>query len=355
MRTDRHDEWPPAWGAVTEEILDSGGVVAVIGAGDVGKSTFCWGLAARSAAAGNRVALIDTDLGQARVGPPATIGLALMGPHAEPDPTPAALAFVGSTTPHQHLLPTVVGLRKLGDLAREEEPQHVIVDTCGWVDHPAARALKEAKFSLLEPDFVVAIQEEQELEPLLPWARGRRPDPVRRLRPARAARQRDRAERQRHRGERFREYFRDAETLELEAVALSLLGTSLWAGQPLPKHVHATAADLLGSEVAHAEQVGEQVLLVCEDEPTSDGLRAVREFLPELRVAVRPRSAFRGRLVGLLDAHDLCLTVGLISEIDFAQRRLVVRCRPPGDGATGLAMGALQLNEDFTEAGRERI
>jgi len=352
---DSHEQWPPTWDAVSAEILAAGGAVVVIGTGDVGKSSFCWGLAARGAAAGGKVALIDADLGQARIGPPGTIGLAYVGPQQQGDPQPAALAFVGSTTPEGHLLPTVVGLRKLSDLARAQNPSHLIVDTCGWVDHPAAQALKEAKFSLLGPDFIVALQRQQELEPLLTWARGRGRDPVRRLHPAPAARYRDRAERQRHRAERFRAYFQGAQSRELYAGELALLGTILWSGQPLLRHIRATAADLLGTELAHAEQVGEQVLLVCEGEPTSSRLRDVREFLPELRVTVHARSAFRGRLVGLLDAQDTCLATGLIAEVDFARQRLRVRCPPLGEQPTGLAFGALQLNDDFSEAGRERL
>src|SRR3954451_21991417 len=61
----------------------------VLGAADVGKSTFCRFLLGHLRARGRRTALLDTDVGQKTVGPPACVTLA--------GADRSALFFVGTT------------------------------------------------------------------------------------------------------------------------------------------------------------------------------------------------------------------------------------------------------------------
>src|SRR2546430_16924292 len=109
------DPEPLSWEQAVAAVAAAAGVVALIGATDVGKSTLTLEAANAAVRAGRRVAVLDTDLGQGEVGPPGTLGVVrLQNPVATLDEVrPRALAFVGDTMPYGHLLALVQGARRL--------------------------------------------------------------------------------------------------------------------------------------------------------------------------------------------------------------------------------------------------
>ena len=162
---------PQAWRETAATILrDRPRVILVLGGGDAGKSSFCRFLLAELLAAGHRVAVVDSDLGQKDIGPPATVTLGYSAPRCgqglpaegplEQGPTvarwpPAAEAFyfVGSTSPVGRMLPLLVGTARL---VRVAEAPFVLVDTTGYVEG-AGRVLKGYKIESVRPDLVVCM------------------------------------------------------------------------------------------------------------------------------------------------------------------------------------------------------
>jgi polynucleotide 5'-hydroxyl-kinase GRC3/NOL9 len=208
-------EVPSAW----EEIVATvpAGAVLLFGAPDTGKSTLARYLYERLAAQGQRVACLDGDPGQTSLGPPATMTLVV---GRGPDYPPAGRRwrrFIGSVSPRGHMLPMVVGAAALVEAARGAGASVIIHDTSGLVDPlQGGVALKLAKIDLLRPETVIAIQREEELEPLLEplrhcgWLR------LHELRPSPAVQPRDPAERRAHRAERFASYFAGARPVVLQ-------------------------------------------------------------------------------------------------------------------------------------------
>ncbi len=139
--------------------------VLLLGATDTGKSTLAFFLAERLLSAGLSVALVDADVGQKDVGPPATVALAhLKQPLPEKRPLEAeTLYFVGSVTPVGHLLPMVVGTRQLVD---QSKAQVTIINTTGLVRGPGI-ALKSFQIESLRPEVILALPRQEELEPIL--------------------------------------------------------------------------------------------------------------------------------------------------------------------------------------------
>jgi polynucleotide 5'-hydroxyl-kinase GRC3/NOL9 len=207
---------PPAWERITLSALS--GTLLVVGAPDTGKSTFARYLYRRLCAQHERVAFVDGDIGQAALGPPTTMTLALGKPGDDRFPPAGSRfrTFVGDVSPRRHMLPTVVGAHRLVHKAREEGATAVVFDTTGLVD-PAhgGGALKRAKVRLLRPVAVVGIQRGNELEHLLVPLRRSRCTRVIDLPAARAARRRDVLVRQGHRSARFRSYFEGVQPLEV--------------------------------------------------------------------------------------------------------------------------------------------
>ena len=208
---------PLAWSQLTLSKLR--GTLLVVGATDVGKTTFAQYLYQRLCAEGLRVAYLDGDPGQSTLGPPATMTVALgePGESAFPPAGQAWRRFVGAVSPRGHMLPLLVGASRLAQVARDAGADVVIYDTTGLID-PACGglALKVSKVNLLRPATVYAIQRGRELESLLvPLRRSRRVRVID-LCPAPAVQRRDVPTRQSHRAEQFACYFADARPLAVE-------------------------------------------------------------------------------------------------------------------------------------------
>src|SRR3954452_5839201 len=108
------------WQGMTESVLARAGLVMLLGAIDTGKSTLALRITNAALDRGIVVGVIDADVGQSEIGPPGTVGLAMPAAPAgsAAEWSPAALAFVGATSPAGRLLDLVVGVRRLADEAR---------------------------------------------------------------------------------------------------------------------------------------------------------------------------------------------------------------------------------------------
>ena len=145
--------------------------VLFVGGLDAGKSTLARGVAAYALRLGRTVAYLDADIAQKTVGPPCTVGMKHV---REPDDLTLdrlahadTLGFVGSTSPQDHLLPTVGSLTRLRDRSRQEGADLIVVDTSGIVGGIWGQLVKYYKVDMLEPDLVVGLQRGEELEPIL--------------------------------------------------------------------------------------------------------------------------------------------------------------------------------------------
>jgi polynucleotide 5'-hydroxyl-kinase GRC3/NOL9 len=195
------------------------GLLLVIGATDIGKSTFARYLYHRLCIDSRRVAYLDGDPGQSTLGPPATMTLTLNQPGQVIFPPQGQTwrSFVGAVSPRGHMLPLLVGASRLAVSARAAGADTIIYDTTGLID-PAqgGTALKLAKINLLQPDAVLAIQRGRELESLLvPLRRSRRVRVVD-LPPSPARQVRDTPARQAYRAAQFAGYFTQARSRTID-------------------------------------------------------------------------------------------------------------------------------------------
>lgn len=197
-----------------------GGIVLVLGGVDVGKSYLTGQLSARLSER-TPTAVVDSDVGQSRIGPPTTVGWALAAPRRNDLALlkPLGIAFVGAVNPYHHLLPLAAATAAACARARRKA-RAVLVDTCGLIDG-AARALWWNLHNLVGFKGAVAIQNGSELEPILAGLEGRDCWALR-IAPAPKAGTKTAAERAKYRLARFEEYFRHARltALPLENVTL---------------------------------------------------------------------------------------------------------------------------------------
>jgi polynucleotide 5'-hydroxyl-kinase GRC3/NOL9 len=242
-------EIPASWEASVAAIIQGRWrKVLIIGAVDRGKSTYCHYLSQQLLAAGFRTAVVDADVGQKDIGPPATItagypeaAVALSGVR------PVAWYFVGAVTPVGHLLPMVVGLRQLVDAA---QAAFVLINTTGFIDG-VGRVLKSYKIEAIQPDVVVALEHAAELQPLLRAYRHYR---TLRLRPAAGARVKTPEQRRLARERAFLRYFQTATEVLLPCRRLIFQRAAVPAG--FPKHLLCGVTDRRGKGLGLALVTG---------------------------------------------------------------------------------------------------
>jgi len=288
---------PLSWEKAADKIASrSCRRILVIGATDRGKSSFCKFISRRLMSAGHKVAVVDGDIGQKDIGPPATITLGY--PVAAADTLqvkPAALYFVGTVSPVGHFIPMIVGTRRLMEEARSD---FVIINTTGFI-HGGGRDLKGYLIELVQPATIVAIEKQGELQAILKAYRGYS---IIRISPSVKAAAKSPVQRKRNRELAWQAYFADARESELDVSRLTFQRTLLFSGQRVQD-----------DRFLYAERTSEGLIAVAAGAPLSEhGLTLLH-------------AGFEQNLVcGLADRRNHVLGLGIIRKLDFATAKIAL-------------------------------
>ena len=340
--------WQPAL-----EAARAGGTFLLLGGTDSGKSTLAVILANEAVGAGGAAAVVDADIGQSSVGPPACVGAVRVT--AEVDSLealrPDAIDFVGACSPAGHLVQCATSACAMAGVARKTGADTLIVDTTGLIAGPFARGLKGAKIRMLAPDLLIALQEDDEVEHLLAPYRSRATPRVLSLPVSRAAKERSREDRASRRQSKFGAYFSHAGSISLEWDKAPIENSPWTSGEPAPGHVRAYAEERLAGEVLYAERRADGLFLITAGAGDRDGLRALAEGFGGSARAVEV-TALDHLLIGILGEAGQTLALGILEEIDFSRRVLSIFAPlPDPDAARGLRLGTIRIARDGTQLG----
>jgi polynucleotide 5'-hydroxyl-kinase GRC3/NOL9 len=220
---------PKEWFALLDVLKEEKGTAILLGATDTGKSTLAKFLILNLCQRGLKVALVDADIGQSSLGPPTTIGLAVF--KSDPDwkvvLSPPEIFFVGSTTPEGHFPIHLQGVKKMVDKAISLQPELILVDTTGFVLGEAGKELKRRKIDLISPQFLLALQKSDEIEPILELYKGKSLCKIHRLPLSEKVRPRSMEERQTYRANKFQDYFKYSLVQELAVEEVQIEGEVL--------------------------------------------------------------------------------------------------------------------------------
>lgn len=193
-----------------QQLLSQGllktGVCLILGGTDTGKTSLAAALAKR-AAASRPVGIIDADIGQSHIGPPATVGWAIVdSPEVEMSSLAGAgISFVGDVTPVGHLLQLTAAITGCVQQV-SEATKLVIIDTPGFISGSAAKALWWTVQRILQPELILAVESEDELNDIIAGSRsfeGR----VERIKSPKEIAKKSPASRRSYRRRQFRKYF----------------------------------------------------------------------------------------------------------------------------------------------------
>lgn len=348
---------PLNWTEAVERLSQQTGVVMLVGATDVGKTTLALMAANAACEAGRKAAILDADLGQGEVGPPGTLGAVRLEQPAAAlnDLKPRAMAFVGDTTPVGHFLPVIQGTRRLVRHCLDRQDDVVFVDTSGMVAGRMAEKLKLAKLDALEPDLVVVVQRNNELERLATLMQLSSPAPVLFVRSPRELRTKTQVYRRVQRANRTRRHFEGAQRYELDAGQVRVIDAWLYNGMALSARDLQLAGDALGTSVPHGEHTADGVYLCVTGTPNREGFADLQEQFKRRRVTVCPAAHLQHLLVGLIGPEGRLVDIGLLQGINF--ERAVMSILTPARSVAEVRMlhfGRLRLRADGSEIGRLR-
>jgi len=143
------------------------GICLILGAADTGKTTLAAALA-KHLAKQQPVGIVDADIGQSHIGPPTTVGWALVDKRRIDfsQLSVGGISFVGDVTPVGHLLQLTAAIvqcvRQVSEAA-----ELMLIDTPGFISGPAAAALWWTVQQILKPKLILAVQHSDELSNIL--------------------------------------------------------------------------------------------------------------------------------------------------------------------------------------------
>jgi polynucleotide 5'-hydroxyl-kinase GRC3/NOL9 len=228
---------PKEWFGLLDVVEEEKGIAILLGATDTGKSTLAQFLISHLCKRGLKVGLVDADIGQSFLGPPATIGLSVFKSHPDWEVilSPPEIFFVGSTTPEGHFPIHLKGVKRMVDKASSYGPDVILVDTTGFVLGEAGRELKRRKIDLVSPRFILGLQKDDELEPILEQYKENPLYKIHRLPLSEQVRAKSVEERRMNRTNKFRDYFKYSAAQELAIEGVQIEGEVLDPdGAPLP-------------------------------------------------------------------------------------------------------------------------
>jgi polynucleotide 5'-hydroxyl-kinase GRC3/NOL9 len=143
------------------------GICLVLGGADTGKTTLVAAIA-KHASSTQPIGIIDADIGQSHIGPPATVGWAVVdNPQTNFSKlTVSGISFVGDVTPVGHLLQLTAAITQCVQQV-SEATELIIIDTPGFIYGPAAAALWWTVQQILQPELILAVQRNDELQCIL--------------------------------------------------------------------------------------------------------------------------------------------------------------------------------------------
>ncbi|WP_457741509.1 Clp1/GlmU family protein [Thermococcus sp.] len=288
--------------------------VMVIGGLDTGKSTLVTFLANELLNVGRSVAIVDSDVGQKGILPPATVSLAFPGENFSSLSELEGVVhyFIGTVSPSQFVGEMAVGVKRLVEIA-ERSAEVVLIDTTGFVTGPGFE-MKRLKAELVRPDLTVALERDGELEALLKVL-GNYTQIVK-LAVSESAKPVSREERREIRFEKWRAYFSNSHLVEFSVDEVALTGTSLFNGRPLDERETTLLSRIFRWLVlAGWESEGHYTVVKADEDSFPRGYRSIHAVDFE---------RLSNLLVGLVDEKGLCLGLGILKWVNFSSGLLQV-------------------------------
>jgi len=354
----RPDEEPlDDWLAVAEKLFDACELpckVAVLGPVEAGKTSFTALLANRALARGVMPGIVDADVGQADIGPPAFVSMALVFDWLVwlRELEPAASRFVGSIEPGPATGRILSAVASLVDEALLQGAGLVVVDTDGWVHGWSAIEYKADLLRVAGIDYAVVLGSSELAETVERFMPGR----VLYARSPREKAVRTPEDRRSLRSANYRRFLENAPERVVDLSDVEVYGSCVFASRRVAdERIVAELSSVLAVEVVYVGSFpGGYCVVVDSEEPIDlQALRGIQKRLQGDLIVVHT-GGFRGVLAGVSDGGPNEWPA-VVEWVDIEAGRLALRTKYPG-AVRRVVFGRIRLVDGYQEAsGRKRI
>lgn len=318
------------------KLLTEHKIVLLLGATDTGKTTFIHKLInffLTTEINKNILGVIDADIGQSDIGPPSTVGLAIVDKRDYKKPIEdyrelklEAFEFLGAFSPAGCIPELIFATRYMVDIAKEKGAETILIDTTGLVFGTVGIRLKQLKIRVVSPDAIVAIEKNGELEHILrPFSDELS---IYRILPYKEISTKDYTTRRLKRETELNLYFKNSSSISLEINKLAglpyhnqdippLFCNRALTYEEIEERKKKYRINILYGEVFSPNFYPKFKELLVSDSELYNIPYDIREDI----MVVSP-SYFVGKLVGLYKNTKELLALGIIKEIDFSTLKI---------------------------------
>ncbi len=326
-------------------------IITILGAMDVGKTTLTITLANKASISGLKVGIIDADLGQNDLGPPATIDAAILKDDVLTHLSslrPVKSLFLKTTSVEKVWRDVVDSVHKLTEyLMNIENVDTVVINTDGWVSTKEAIKYKYSLIEKLNPNYIIVIKREDEVDNLISNLNEKFSDRLLILPAPQATRTRTREDRKIHREMGYGRYLMPTRELSINLEKTPITNIPICSGVQLSDELKRLISKFVKSSIKYAEQIGESVIVVSDVKENQ-----IINMPGGGEVIVLPLNWERGLLVGLEDENNYLLALGCLRKIYYHQRKAVITISRNFEETVKIhhiRLGMIRLNENFEE------
>jgi len=345
------------WEDATSKI-DLEGITVILGAMDVGKTTMTVMIANKASRAGHRVGIIDADLGQNDLGPPATVDAAVLEPGTYITHLrmlkPVKAMFL-KTTSVERVWPEVVdAVKKLADyLINVENTRTVVINTDGWVSTDKAVEYKLKLVEVLQPRNIIIIKRGDEVEQLVKSLREKypsNPPSIVELPAPPAARIRTKEDRRIHREMGYGKYLTPPRDITLDLKRTPIVNFPICSGMPANQDLLNLIRRFIRHPITYCELAEGFMIAISSQQDKRDA--EILNVPGGGKIVLLPNGWERGLLVGLEDKDNFLLALGRIKKIYYNNCKIVItvsRNFTDLSKVDHLRLGMIRLNEQYEE------
>lgn len=348
------DEEPlDSWISKVDELLDSGcKSFIVVGPVDAGKTSVAALIANRIVYRGAKVAVVDADVGQADIGPPACVSAATVDKYVFwlRELYAEKLRFIGSIVPQRFEKRIVGAVVDLVWEYRKEGIDYVVVDTDGWVSGSSALEYKAEMARYADIDAAICVGCEGILVDMFKSYFSALRCGAHLLASPKVKRTRDRDVRRLLRSEAYKRYLGQLHERVVELKTTPVLGSCLFSGRLFDAEELKELSAILGVRVVAASETNDAINIVADQYPRQ---QAIDELVAKKakHVYIHIVGDEANVLAGIIGPSGKEEAIGIVKEIDYTNMRMKIVTPYQGE-IKGVILGVIKLSDDMVESGR---
>ncbi len=324
--------------------------IIVVGPVDSGKTSVVALASNRSLLRGFRVGVIDADVGQADIGPPASVSASVVSKQIlwlrelEAD----HIRFIGSITPQRNERRIVAAVVDLVSRLERKGVDTIIVDTDGWIQGINSIEYKAEMARFINADAVIIVGDDFLYQSVKQIFSGL---PCRAvfLESPKIRRERSRDERRALRSEAYRRYLTPLYERLVDLSSVSIYGSCFFSGRRV-RGREEEFQKMLRVRVLGVSETSDTYYVVTEGQPPAQAIGAAIERL-EKQVYVLDKNIARGALLSIIGSDYQEKALGILKDFDLGKSVAII-ATPYTGKIKGIIFGSIRLGEDFEELGK---